>query len=281
MCMDSPSPESDYLMHTYSIKYLSLLFALLYFGCDDDKPSGADTTSGGESAAGAESAGEAGVESAGEINAGAEAGIESAGEVNAGVETNAENAGEAGAGAEAGVESAGEEPAGAEAGGESAGEMIAGVESAGEEPAGVEMETERPDLPEGREDDFSRKSCQLLNLEMVPVIAVADRADAGQVALLPSEENAYQIRLPEGGVGYFTLEVPDWSLTVGLFTHFSQSVEVDNSSGNIEPVGRLSWNASCDDITDERLHFHSWGSYVVELRGEPNSDVEIALLKRL
>ena len=115
---------------------------------------------------------------------------------------------------------------------------------------------------------------------MTPIIATGERSNAGQVAVLPSEMSAYQIRLPESGVGYITLEVPDWAITVGLFTHFTQRASVDRSSGNVDVVGPLSWNASCDEITDERLHFHSWGSYTVELSGEPNSDIALVLLKR-
>ena len=83
----------------------------------------------------------------------------------------------------------------------------------------------RPELPVGLDDDFSLKACQVLNLDTVPVIAVSEISEAGQVTILPSEVNAFSVRLPETGVGYITLEVPDWSITVGLFTHFTQSVK--------------------------------------------------------
>lgn len=164
-------------------------------------------------------------------------------------------------------------------------EPVAGTEEpvAGtEEPiAGEETDdTERPELPLGLEDNFSRQACQLFNLETTPITAVAERESAGQVLVLPSTTSAYSVRLPESGTGYIMLEVPDWSITVGLFTHFTQKASIEDANGNTEVVGPLSWNASCDDITDERTHFHSWGSYVIELIGEPNNDVDLVILKR-
>ena len=157
---------------------------------------------------------------------------------------------------------------------------------AGEEPSGgtggtqePPVEPERPTLPEGRGDQFSTQACQMLDLEVTPVIAVAEPSEAGQVTLLPDEMRAYSVRLPESGQGYFTLEVPDWATTVALFTHYSQRVEVDSAGDEVEVDRPLSWNTSCDGITDERFHFHSWGSYLVALRGEPNSDIKVAVLK--
>ena len=179
------------------------------------------------------------------------------------------------------AQTAGEVTAGTDESAAGTDESIAGTD---ENAAGTDdasrVEIERPELPQGRDDSFSRRACQLLDLEMTPLIATAEPSSAGQITVLPNEMSAYQVRLPESGVGYITLEVPDWAITVGLFTHYTQSATVDASSGNIEVVGRLSWNASCDDVTDERLHFHSWGSYTVELTGEPSSDVALVLLKR-
>ena len=116
--------------------------------------------------------------------------------------------------------------------------------------------------------------------EMNSVMTVADRSDAGQVIVLPSNDLAYEVTLPESGVGYLTLEVPDWDTTVSILTHYSNPITVFDQMNSIEVMQSLAWNASCDDFTEEHLHFHSWGSYVMEVRGTPQSKVNLSLVKR-
>lgn len=138
----------------------------------------------------------------------------------------------------------------------------------------------QPELSLGLEDDFSREACELLLSESAELIATNAQSEAGQVTLLPSSETSYRVKLSDTGVGYLTLEVPDWSIVVGIFTHSTQSAKIITSLQDTEIVGPLSANASCVEFTDERVHFHSWGAYVLELTGEPNSEVQLALIKQ-
>ncbi|MGC6417425.1 MAG: hypothetical protein ACON3Z_09905, partial [Bradymonadia bacterium] len=48
-----------------------------------------------------------------------------------------------------------------------------------------------------------------------------------------------------------------------------------------EVVVPLSWNGACtdSDITDQRLHYHSWGSFTLRLEGEANSVIQLSLIK--
>ena len=141
-------------------------------------------------------------------------------------------------------------------------------------------ESTEVELSQGPEDVTSRLGCTLIMGEMSAVTPVSDRSDAGQVTLLPNNDMAYEVMLPESGVGYLTLEVPDWDITVSMLTRSENTVKVFDMMGEIEIEEPLSWSASCDDFTEERLHFHSWGAYVMEITGEPQSKVKLSLVKK-
>ena len=136
-----------------------------------------------------------------------------------------------------------------------------------------------PTIPTGTEDDLTITACRLLMMDAEPIVVVDQQEDAGQVLLLPNDMNAYRLQLSDQGVGYVTVEVPDWEVTIALFTHYSQQVKIIANPADIEEVRPLSLNPSCENITDERTHFHTWGVFPLEVRGEPNSEVTVAILK--
>ena len=79
-----------------------------------------------------------------------------------------------------------------------------------------------------------------------------------------------------------TLEVPDWAIVIGGGLHYDQSLTILDPDGFTQETLPLSWNGRCgaDGITDQRLHYHSWGAFTIELRGEPNDTVRLSLIKQ-
>ena len=155
-----------------------------------------------------------------------------------------------------------------------------GGPSAGERGDNDRVNSNQHELTLGLEDDLAYEACELLLGESAELIATNAQSEAGQVTLLPSSETSYRAQLSDTGIGYLTLEVPDWLIVVGIFTHHTQSVKIITSTQDTETIEPLSINASCAEFTDERVLFHSWGAYVLELTGEPNSEVQIALIKQ-
>ena len=99
--------------------------------------------------------------------------------------------------------------------------------------------------------------------------------------VLPSASEAYLVTLPDSGEGYITLQVPDWAITIGAFLDASTTLEVLDPDWVTELILPLSWNGACSDagMTDQRLKYHSWGSFTVKLVGEPNGVVHVAFIK--
>jgi hypothetical protein len=106
------------------------------------------------------------------------------------------------------------------------------------------------------------RGCQLLAVPPVPVTAVADPADAGQVVIRTDSAAPYSITLPQGSSGYLTLEVTEWSTDVVFFAPEGTSYTVAGGS-EVHPVRR---NPSCAEraIGEYRRNYHHWGPYVVE-----------------
>ncbi|MGC6419126.1 MAG: hypothetical protein ACON3Z_18510, partial [Bradymonadia bacterium] len=129
---------------------------------------------------------------------------------------------------------------------------------------------ERPDLPMGPNDSLAQAACALIDAAADEVLAVAVEGDAGQVLLTPQRNRTYSVTIPDTGVGFVTLEVPDWAVTIGAFLNFQQRLTVLDPMQVTEVVVPLSWNGACtdSDITDQRLHYHSWGSFTLRLEGE-------------
>ncbi|MAD60993.1 MAG: hypothetical protein CMH49_05700 [Myxococcales bacterium] len=138
---------------------------------------------------------------------------------------------------------------------------------------------DRQDLSQGLADELAGQACQLFDAEMTHLTMTSQRSEAGQVTILPSAENAYKMDLPDTGTGYLTLEVPDWSITIGIFTNDRVQVRIWGEASDLEEERPLSLNPSCDGMTDERIHFHAWGAYVIELIGEPNDEIQLAFIK--
>ena len=138
---------------------------------------------------------------------------------------------------------------------------------------------DRQDLSPGLADELAGQACQLFDAETTSLMITSQRSEAGQITLLPSAETAYKMSLPDTGTGYLTLEVPDWSITIGIFTNDAVQVRIWGEASDLEEERPLSLNPTCDGITDERIHFHAWGAYVIELIGEPNDEIQLAFIK--
>lgn len=140
---------------------------------------------------------------------------------------------------------------------------------------------ERPDLPMGPNDSLAQAACALIDAAADEILAVAVEGDAGQVLLTPQRNRTYRVTIPDTGVGFVTLEVPDWAVTIGGFLHYEQQLTVLDPDFVTEVVVPLSWNGACSDsdMTDQRLHYHSWGSFTLRLEGEPNSTLQLSLIK--
>ena len=140
---------------------------------------------------------------------------------------------------------------------------------------------ERPNLPMGPNDSLAQAACALIDGAADEVLAVAVEGDAGQVLLTPQRNRTYRVTIPDTGVGFVTLEVPDWAVTIGGFLHYEQQLTVLDPDFVTEEVVPLSWNGACSDsdMTDQRLHYHSWGSFTLRLEGEANSVIQLSLIK--
>jgi hypothetical protein len=234
--------------------------ALCFAGCDDggdgDGAGGAGAV-GGEGGAGA--AGGAG-------GAGAAGGA--GGEGGAGAAGGAGGAGAAGgAGGEGGAGAAGG------AGG------IGGVGGAGGEPMGGGDDM-RPQLPMGEADEFSEMACRLLDAGSSEgaLIAVNDEGAAGQVLVLPSTTTSYTVNLPESGKGFLTMEVPEWSARIAVYTRHETGYQVLGESAAV--LTELEWNPSCVEagVTHKRHVFHSWGAFTIEFSDQGPRQAEIVII---
>jgi hypothetical protein len=137
-----------------------------------------------------------------------------------------------------------------------------------------------PELPTGPDDSYSAAACALQGGATAPLIAVENPSDAGQVLLLPTPDNAYRIQLPESGHGYVTLEIPDWQVIIALFTGYETQITVHDPEAKTEAMLELSWAASCPDalLTDERMKYHKWGPFMLELQGEQGAEIWLSAI---
>ena len=139
----------------------------------------------------------------------------------------------------------------------------------------------KPELPMGPADELAKAGCNLIEGPVTSVIAVADMADAGQVIVTPTPNSAYAVTLPDTGVGYITLEVPEWAIIIGGFLNYANTLEVLDPDWVTEVILALSWNGACSDLgmTDQRLKYHAWGSFTVKLTGSPSEVMQLSFIK--
>lgn len=138
-----------------------------------------------------------------------------------------------------------------------------------------------PELSMGPVDDTASSACDFMDGDMIEVTAVSDIAEAGQVLLLPTATDAYLVTLPESGEGFLTLQVPEWAITLAAFLDYGTTLEVLDPNWATELILDRSWNGACPDtgLTDQRLKYHTWGSFTVRLIGEPNAAVPLSVIK--
>jgi hypothetical protein len=135
-------------------------------------------------------------------------------------------------------------------------------------------------LETGPDDEYAQAGCELLNGEKTAVIAGSSASEAGQQVLLPNGNTGWAVALPESGVGFVTLEVPDWQVVIALYTTAGVEIVIHDPDEKTEPVLALSWAAPCaeQEITEERTKYHKWGGFTLELRGEPGGEVWLAAI---
>lgn len=135
-------------------------------------------------------------------------------------------------------------------------------------------------LETGPDDSFSQTGCALMDGPKTSPVAGATVREAGQQILLPSHDSGYVVSLPESGIGFVTLEVPDWQVVIALYTTAAVELVVHDPEGKTEVVQALSWAAPCADqqITEQRTKFHKWGGFTLELRGEPGGEAWLAAI---
>lgn len=163
------------------------------------------------------------------------------------------------------------------------------VETEGEEGAepGVDEtdETETDETPDegalemGTADAMASMACMLLEGERTPVLATAIQAEAGQVLLVP--DTGYDVTLPESGIGFATLQVPNWMAIMGENMYENYSVQVLDPQLDSEVLVPLQKNGACPDVglVERRRLFHAWGSFTVQIEGAPGETVFVAFVK--
>ena len=119
----------------------------------------------------------------------------------------------------------------------------------------------------------------LLEGERTPVLATAIQAEAGQVLLVP--DTGYDVTLPESGIGFATLQVPDWMAIMGENMYENYSVQVLDPQLDSEVLVPLQKNGACPDVglVERRRLFHAWGSFTVQIEGAPGETVFVAFVK--
>ena len=112
------------------------------------------------------------------------------------------------------------------------------------------------------------------------VQATSSPGEAGQVLVLPNDNVAYQIMLPESGTGFVTLEVPDWQVMLAMYTPWHTTLTVHDPEGKTQTLSPLSWASPCADtfLTEERTKYHKWGGFTLEVTGEPGGSSWLAIL---
>jgi hypothetical protein len=137
-----------------------------------------------------------------------------------------------------------------------------------------------PELPDGPGDAHATKGCANLEATPDPLVAGSSESEAGQVLLVPGANSSFLVQLPESGVGYVTVEIPDWQVIVAVFAHHTTDVKILDPEGKTAVITPLSWNSACADtgVTDQRTKYHTWGSFTFELTGEPGSQVWLSLI---
>ena len=137
-----------------------------------------------------------------------------------------------------------------------------------------------PALASGPDDEFSQAGCALMQGEKTAPTAGATAREAGQQILLPNYDSGFVVALPESGVGFVTLEVPDWQVVLALYTTADVELILHDPDDKAEVVQALSWAAPCADqeITEERTKFHKWGGFTLEIKGEPGGEAWLAAI---
>ena len=137
------------------------------------------------------------------------------------------------------------------------------------------------ELEVGPDDSFAQAACRLVGTETTAVMAVADESMAGQLLVTPQSDSALFIRLPDSGVGYLTLEVPEWSITIASSLPSGFSLEIIDEDCTVERIQAVSWNGSCREIglTEQRHLFHTWGAFTVRISGAPDASVQLSFIR--
>ena len=133
------------------------------------------------------------------------------------------------------------------------------------------------DLEMGADDAHAAMGCDLLDTEPERLVLGISRAEANTAVIVPDDETAFLLEMPDSGDGWFTVEVPDWMTITRLFTQEGVELEVYGGEGFSEVL----LNGACPDagISDQRWAFHEWGAYNIRVAEGAPAEVWFTLVK--
>ena len=132
-------------------------------------------------------------------------------------------------------------------------------------------------LEMGESDSYAAMGCDLLDSEPERLVLGISRSEANTAVIVPDDETAFLLEMPETGDGWFTVEVPDWMTVVRLFTQEGVELEIYGGEGFSEVL----LNGACPDagISDQRWAFHEWGAYNIRVAEGAPAEVWFTLVK--
>ena len=126
-------------------------------------------------------------------------------------------------------------------------------------------------------NSYSEAGCDLLEVTPESLVLGASESEANTAVLVPDNETAWVLQMPESGDGWFAVEIPDWMTTVHVFTE--DGVDIEVMGGEIFTDALR--NGACPDagISDQRMAFHEWGAYTVRIAEGAPAEVWFTLVK--
>ena len=148
-----------------------------------------------------------------------------------------------------------------------------------EEETDTAEQTQPPEDSSGTDGSSEDEAdiCTLKDQTSVALQLPATRDEAAQVTLVPGEGESYVFSKQAGAEGWFVLDVPSWMCDVQFYTEEGVSIELEYTPdwdlGDVAtPV------AECDDgdLYRHSWTFHAWGSYIVHVEAQQDSEFWLA-----
>ncbi|QUM82988.1 hypothetical protein HWV01_18035 [Moritella sp. 5] len=90
-------------------------------------------------------------------------------------------------------------------------------------------------------------------------------------------DSGHRFKMNENGVGYLQLAITEWNEKLVLFYSENMTVEIKGADMTDLYLSNLACSEQKKQIS--HVNTHEWGSYVMELNAEPNSWVELTIVK--